>query len=57
MVFSTLNLINNELLRFLSENVLVFLSICPTVPQSEHSEKELLITSKRGNMRTVVKPT
>ena len=32
-------------LRFLSGNFLVFLNAYHKVPQSEHSEKELLITT------------
>jgi hypothetical protein len=57
MVFLTLNLINKELLRFLSGNLLVFLNAYHKVPQSEHSEKELLITTKKINMWTFAKPT
>ena len=46
-VFSTLNLRNNVLIEFISENFLVFLSTYQIVPQSDHSEKELLITAKK----------
>jgi hypothetical protein len=46
MVFLALNLRNNELLKFLSENILVFLSTYPTVQQSGHSKKELFVTGK-----------
>ena len=47
MVFQTLNLRNNVLIEFLSGNFLVFLSTYQTVPQSDHSERELLITAKK----------
>jgi hypothetical protein len=38
---------NNILIEFLSGNLLVFLSRYQTVPQSDQSEKELLITTKK----------
>jgi hypothetical protein len=47
MVFQTLNLINNVLIELLSENVLIFLSSYQAVPYFDHSEKELLITTKK----------
>ena len=47
MVFSTLNLRNNVFIEFISENFLVFLSTYQIVPQSDPSEKELLIATTK----------
>ena len=46
MVFPMLNLRKNVLIEFLERNFLVFLSTYEKVPQSDHSEKELLITAR-----------
>jgi|GEM_PF-2606530 hypothetical protein len=45
---SDFELEKNELLKISSENVLVFLSIYPTIPRFGYSEKELLITTKKN---------
>jgi hypothetical protein len=39
MVFQALNLRNNVLIEFPSENILAFLSIYKTAPEPVHSEK------------------
>ena len=56
MDFQTLNLRNNVLIEFLSENLLIFLSIYRTV-YNQQFRKELLITEKKKNVVTVAKPT
>ena len=55
MIHPTLNLRNNVLIEFLSENFLVFLIIYQKVPQASHSEKEILIIAKKENIGTVAK--
>jgi hypothetical protein len=39
MIFQALNLRNNILIKFLSENILAFLSTYKTPPEPVHSEK------------------
>ena len=57
IAFPTLNLRNNVLVEFLSENVLVFLSTYQTVSHSGYLEKNLLITQRRRNRGKIAKPT
>jgi hypothetical protein len=47
MVFPTLNLRNYVLIEFLLGSSLVFLSKSQTVPQSDNSGKDILITTKK----------
>jgi hypothetical protein len=57
MVFPALNLRNNELIEFLSVNLLIFLCTYQKASHSDHPEKELLITSEKNNEGIVGKPT
>jgi hypothetical protein len=57
MVFKILKLRNNVLIKFLLENLLIFLCTYQIIAYSDHSEKELLIFQRRINIGTIAKPT
>ena len=51
MVFKILKLRNNVLIKFLSENLLIFLCTYQKVAYSDHLEKEFVILQRRIKYR------